>query len=163
MGGHLFAHGGHRQHVQPGVSQTYQMCKLAHPLDHLDMPSSCSIELIESPEEHTLSSFAEVGSQRVLEILDSIGSSQRFSIEKSFVRYCISDQSVLQYWSSFSWFQHCKIQPIINQLLILEPGSWPIRKWWNFISDPTSCCPLICRLCAICSNQSIGKSSRSSS
>ena len=61
-----FAHGGHQQHVQPSVSRTIRkQCKLAGPLDHLDASSSCSIELMESPEEHTLSSFDEVGSQRV--------------------------------------------------------------------------------------------------
>ena len=68
--------------------------------------SSRSGELKRSPEEHALSSF-EVESQRVLEILDSIGGYQRYSVMKSFVHCCISDKSVLQWWSSFSWFKHC--------------------------------------------------------
>ena len=84
--------------------------------------SSCSGELIKPSEEHTLSSFDEVGSQRVPEILDSIGCSQRFSVKKSFVHFCISDNSVLQCWTSFFCFKHCKIQPVIDQLLILKPG-----------------------------------------
>ena len=49
--------------------------------DHLNVSSPCSNELIESPEENTLSSLDEMGSQRVPEILVF---SQRFSIEKSF-------------------------------------------------------------------------------
>ena len=43
------------------------------------------------PEEHTLSVFDEVVSQRVPKILDSIGGIQRFSVKKSFVHSCISD------------------------------------------------------------------------
>ena len=97
--------------------------KLADPLDHLDVSSSCSGELSQSPEEHTLSSFDEVVCQRVLEILYSVGGFQRFSVKKSLVHYfCISDKSVLQCWSSFFCFKHCKIQPVVDQLLILEPG-----------------------------------------
>ena len=94
-----------------------------------------------------------MGSHSIPETLDSIFCSQRFSFEKSFVHSCISDKSVLQCWSSFSCFKHCKIQPVINQLLILELRRWPIKEWWNLRSYSISCCPLICWSCAICSNQ----------
>ena len=50
-------------------------------------------------------------------------SSQRFSIETFLVHFRISDKSVLQCWSMFSYFMHRKIQPVISQLLILEPRS----------------------------------------
>ena len=45
--------------------------------------------------------------------------------------FCISASPTslfLQYWSSFSCSKHCKIQPIINHLLILEPRSWPSKS-----------------------------------
>ena len=60
--------------------------------------------------------------------------------------------------SLLSCLKHCKIQPVIDQLLILKPGCWPTKKWWNLRGDPTSCYPLICRLCAICSKQRFGRS-----
>ena len=62
------------------------------------------------------------GPQRIFKTLDSIFSSQRCSVKNSSLHCCISDKSVLQCWSSFSFVKHCKKkQPIINQLLILEP------------------------------------------
>ena len=84
-----------------------------------------------------------MGSQRIPEILNSIFCSQRLSVEESLVHFCISDKSVLQCWSSFSCLKHCKIQSIINKLLMLEPRSCPIKKWWNFRSGSTCSCPLI--------------------
>ena len=45
-----------------------------------------------SPEEHALSSFDEVESQRIPEILDSIGGFLRFSVKNFFVHFCISDK-----------------------------------------------------------------------
>ena len=57
---------------------------------------------MKSPEEHTLSSFDEVGSQRVPQILNSIGGPQRFSVKKSFVQFCISDKSVFSAGPRFS-------------------------------------------------------------
>ena len=114
------------------------------------------------------------GISKYLEVLDSIFCSQRFSIEKSFVHFCIFDKSVLQCWSSFSCLKHCKILPIIDQLLILELRSWSTTEWCNFRSDSTCSCSLIFCFCAICTNHrfdvllthsagNIGKSSRSSS
>ena len=115
-----------------------------------------------------------MGSPRILEILDCIFCSQSFSIEESLVHDRLSNKSVLQSWSSFSCFKHCKIQPIIDQLLILELRSWPTTEWWNFRSDSTCSCSLIFWFCAICTHHrfdvlltfsagNIGKSSRSSS
>ena len=71
---------------------------------------------IKSQEANTLSYFFfEIGSQRTPEILDSIFCSQRFSIEKSFVHFSISDKSVLQCWVLvFLLFKHCKIQSSIS-------------------------------------------------
>ena len=37
--------------------------------------------------------------------------------------FCISDKSVLQCWSSFFCCKHCKVQPVADQLLVVEPGS----------------------------------------
>ena len=61
-------------------------------------------------------------------ICDSIFCSERFSVKKSFVHCCISDTRVLQCRPSFSSFKLCKFQPVIDQLLILEPRSCPITK-----------------------------------
>ena len=58
-----------------------EQCKFSNPLDHLDVSSSCSSELIKSPEEHTLSSLDEMRPQRISEILDSTGGSQRFTVK----------------------------------------------------------------------------------
>ena len=74
--------------------------KFCNTLDHLDVSSSRSSELIKSPKEHTLSSF-EVRPQGISEILGSIGGSQRDTVKLSFVQFCISDKSVLQCWCSF--------------------------------------------------------------
>ena len=62
-------------------------------------------------------------SQRILKILDSIGCCQRFTGKTSLVHFRISDTSVLQCWCTFPHFKHCKIQPIINLLFILEQRS----------------------------------------
>ena len=135
------------------------------------MSSSRSSELIKSPMEHTLSSFDEVGSQRI-EILDSIGGLQMFTVKKSpcaFLRLRQVCSSVLDL--VFRLFKHCKIQPVVDHLFVLELGRCSIKKRWNLRCDSTSCCMLICRLCAMCSNHrfggfffvSAGKSSRSSS
>ena len=67
----------------------------------------CIGKSIKSPEENTLSSLHKMESQRILEILDSIFCSQRFSIEKFLVHFRISDKSVLQCSSSFFCFKHC--------------------------------------------------------
>ena len=83
---------------------------------------------MESPEEHILSSLYEVESQRIPEILDTIGCSQRLSVEKSFVHFCVSDKSILQCWSSFCFFEHCEVQPVFNQLLVSKPGCWPSKS-----------------------------------
>ena len=56
--------------------------ELADPLDHLNVSSSCPGKSIKSTEESTLSSFDELVSQRILEILDSIICSQRFSTDQ---------------------------------------------------------------------------------
>ena len=56
--------------------------------------------MINSPEEHTLSSFDEVRSQRFPEILDSICGSQRFSVKKSLVYFCICDKLDLVFSAS---------------------------------------------------------------
>ena len=90
---------------------------------HPHVCSLCRNKLQKSPEENTERSFDKVVSQSFLEILDSILRFQRFTVKKSFVLCCISDKSVLQCWSSFSGFKLCKIQPVIDELLILEPRS----------------------------------------
>ena len=151
------------------------MWELVDPLVHLNISSSCSNKL---KKTNSRGKFSELlwlkGISKYLEALDSIFCSQRFSIEKSFVHFCIFDKSVLQCWSSFSCFKHCKILPIIDQLLILELRSGPTTEWWNFRSDSTCSCSLIFWFCAICtihrfdvllsySAGNIGKSSRSSS
>ena len=59
------------------------------------LPLLARFEQIESPEEHIVTSLCEVVSQRILEILDSIGCSQRFSVKQSFVHFCVSDKSIL--------------------------------------------------------------------
>ena len=77
------AHGGHRQHVHPASLKSFKRSE--HLPIHLTistLSSFCLIELMKSREEHTLSSFA-VGSERIPEILDCIGGSQRFSVKKS--------------------------------------------------------------------------------
>ena len=75
-------------HIQ--LSQVSEVLGFSSLIAHLNVSSSCSGELLESPEEHTLSSFDEVESQRVHEIiLDSTFCSQRFSVKKSFVHFCI--------------------------------------------------------------------------
>ena len=118
--------------IQASLKRFKSSEKLGDPLGHLDTSSSCSIIMIKYPEEQTLSAFDEVGSQRILEILESIFCTQRFSIGKSFVHFCISDKCILQCWPSFFFFKHCKVQPIVNQILILEPWSWPIKKVVEF-------------------------------
>ena len=75
-------------------------------------------------------------SQRVCEILDSIGGSQMLPVKKFFVPLCISDKSVLQCWFSFFWFKHCKVQPVNDQLLILERRRWSVRKIGIFVVIP---------------------------
>ena len=133
----LFAHSGQRKHVQPGIPQALQkQWELADPPDNLNVSSSCSGKLLKNPEEHTLSSFDALMSQRVCEILDSIGGSQMLSVKKFFVPLCISDKSVLQCWFSFFWFKHCKVQPVNDQLLILERRRWSVRKIGIFVVIP---------------------------
>ena len=81
---------------------------------------------------------------------------KRISVKESLAHFRISDKSVFQWSSTFACFKHCKIQPIINLLLILEPRSWPIKEWWHFRSNSTCRCPLICWFRAICTNQRFG-------
>ena len=68
---------------------------------------------------------------------------KRISVKESLVHFRISDKSVLQCWSTFAYFKNCKIQPIIN-LLILELRSSPIKEWWHFRGSSNCSCPLIC-------------------
>ena len=75
---------------------------MSNPLDHLDVSSSRSSELIKPPKEHTLSSFDEVRPQSLSEIFDSFGGSQSFTVKWGFVQFYISDKSVLQCLASFS-------------------------------------------------------------
>ena len=82
----------------------------------------------------------------------------RISVKESLLHFRISDKSVFQCWSTFGYFKHCKIQPIVNLLLILEPRSWPITEWWHFRSNSTSSCPLICWFRAMCTKQRFGLS-----
>ena len=86
----------------------------------------------------------EMGPQRSLKFLTP-SSALRHSRLRS--PLCISAFPTILFFSagfSFSCFKHCRIQPAINQLLILEPRSWPINKWWNMRSESTCSCPLIC-------------------
>ena len=48
---------------------------------------------------------------------------KRISVKESLLHFRISDKSVFQCWSTFAYFKHCKIQPLINLRLILEPRS----------------------------------------
>ena len=115
--------------------------------DYLNISSSCFGKLIKSPEERILSSF-EVGSQRILKYLtpsSALGDSRSRKL-------CISASptSLFFYaWPRFPAFKHCTIQPVVNQLLIREPRSWHIRKWWNFHRDCTFIGPLICWFSAV--------------
>ena len=78
-------------------------------------------------------------SQDIPEIHSSIGCSQRFSVKESFVYFCFSDKSILQCWSLFCFFKHCKAQSVFDQLLVSKPGCWPIKTWWIFCFDSRSC------------------------
>ena len=98
------------------------------------------------------SSFDEMVS-KFLEILDSIFRSQRFSVRKSLVHWCVTYMSVVQCWSTFSSFKLCLIQPVIGELLIFEPRSWPVKEWWNCKRNPTGCCPLVCGFSTVCATQ----------
>ena len=78
-----FTHGGHRQHVHPGILQAFQEQE-RFPI-HLTI-STCPllgrVKLIESPEEHTLSfPFRSEVSSVSQKILDSIGGSQRYTVK----------------------------------------------------------------------------------
>ena len=57
----------------------------SNPLDHLHFSLFARIKENISRDTHTESSFDETGSQSILEILDSIFSSLRFSVKNSFV------------------------------------------------------------------------------
>ena len=93
------------------------------------------------------------GVSKFLEILDSIFRSQRFSVRKTFVHWCVTYMSVVQCWSTFSSFKLCKIQPVIGALLFFEPRSWPVKEWWNYKRNPTGCCPLVCGFSSVCATQ----------
>ena len=71
---------------------------------------------MKSPEEHALSSFDDVGSRSIPEVLDSVGSSQRFAVKESLVHFYISDKSVLQRKSSFFCFKNSKVQSVVDQI-----------------------------------------------
>ena len=60
----------------------------------------------------------------------------RISVKESLVHFRISDKSVFECWSRFAYFKNCKIQPIINLLLILEPRSSPITVCGIFVVIP---------------------------
>ena len=101
----LLSHVGKILVLTCGILQTFQdQLTFSNPVGRLDVSSSCSSELIKSPEEHTLSSFDEVRPQRISEILDFIGGSHRFTVKKSLVHFCVSDNSVFQHWTSFFCF-----------------------------------------------------------
>ena len=82
--------------IQASLKRFKSSEKPANPLDHFVVSSSCSGELLKSLKEHTLSLFCEMKSQRIPEVLDSISRFERFSVENSFVHFCISDKSILQ-------------------------------------------------------------------
>ena len=95
-------------------------------------PLLAQIIKVKYPEENTASSCDKMESQRIPKISESIIYSQQFSIEKFFVHFCISNKPNLQCQSSFTRFKHCKIEPILNELLVLPSGSCTIMSWWNF-------------------------------
>ena len=66
--------------IQESLKRFNSNKHFSNPLDRLDVSSSRSSELIKSPEEHTLSSLDAMRPQRISEILDSIGDSQRFTV-----------------------------------------------------------------------------------
>ena len=74
-----------------------RICWFADPPNHFCTSSSCSVELTESSEEHIMSSSHEVGSQRIPEIIDSIGCSERLSDKTSL---CISASPRSRFFSA---------------------------------------------------------------
>ena len=96
-------------------------------------PSQYFLFLLKIDKISRGNTLSALGSQRILEKLDSIMCCQRFSVKQSRVHFRISDKSALQRWSSFAYFEHCKIQPIINLLLVLEPRSETLTSGGIFV------------------------------
>ena len=105
--------------IQESLKRFKSNENLPIPLDHLDGSSSCSVKLIESPEEHTLGSFDEVRSQRISEILDSIGGLQMFTVKKSLRAFLRLRQVGFSVFfcagPRFSASSTCKIQPVVDR------------------------------------------------
>ena len=104
-----------------------------------------------------LREFPESNDNGNVECLDWNSSGRRGSRSRSLLCISTSPTSLFfQCWSTFAYFKNCKIQPIINVLLKLEPRSSPITELCHFRSNSTCSCPLTCWFRAICTNQRFG-------
>ena len=81
----------------------------------------------------TQSFFDEVASQSILEIHDSV------FYTCPWVQKVCSSGLVLDFL-----LNHCEIHPIIDELFTPTTRNWPVKEWWNFCSNSTRCCPLVC-------------------